>query len=213
MIKVMLVDDHELVRTGIGKLLNEAKGLKVVAEAASGEDALMLAKQTRPDVVLMDVSMPGIGGIEATRKLQRAQPRLKIIVLSMHHDDPFPSRMLQVGARGYLTKGCSLDEMVTAITEVVGGGRYIGSDVAKSLALSGMPGRERSPFDSLSHREMQVMLMLMEGHGVARISETLCLSPKTISTYRHRVFDKLGIENDVELAHMAIRHGVLQRNA
>lgn len=213
MIKVMLVDDHELVRAGVRKLLDESKGVKVVAEAASGEDALKLIKKTKPDVVLMDVSMPGIGGLEATIKLQRARPRLKIIVLSMHQDDPFPSRMLQAGAMGYLTKGCSLDEIVTAIREVVGGGRYLGSDVAKTLALSGLTGECKSPFDALSHREMQVMLMLMEGHNIADISDTLCLSPKTISTYRQRLFGKLGIDNDVELAHMAMRHGVLQRSA
>lgn len=212
MIKVMLVDDHELVRTGIRKLLDDAEGISVVAEASSGEEAIELARKAKPDLVLMDVSMPGIGGLEATRKLQQTHAKLKVIVLTMHSDDPFPARMLEAGAMGYLTKGCSVQEIVTAIREVVGGGRYLGSDVAQSLALARMPGNSRSPFDSLSHREMQVMLMLMEGHKISHISDTLCLSPKTVSTYRHRLFDKLGVQNDMELARMAMRHGMLQRS-
>lgn len=212
MIKVMLVDDHELVRTGIRRLLDEAAGVTVVAEAASGEEAIALARKRRPDVVLMDVSMPGIGGLEATRQLCQLLPKLKIIVLTMHDDDPFPTRLLDAGASGYLTKGCTLEEIVTALIEVVEGGRYLSSTVAKTLALSRIPGSAKSPFEALSHREMQVMLMLMDGHKVTHISEALCLSPKTVSTYRHRLFDKLGVDNDVELARMAMRHGVLQRN-
>jgi len=209
MIKVTIVDDHELVRTGIIRLLADVPGIEVVAEASSGEEAVQLVRQHRPDVVLMDVNMPGIGGFEATRKLVQMYPDLKVIVVTIHMDDPFPSRMLQAGAMGYLTKGCGVDEIVTAIREVFSGRRYISADVAQQLALKLMPGGEESPFDALSPRELQVMLMLTQGTKVQEISDKLCLSPKTVSTYRHRLYDKLGVNSDVALTRLAMRYGVV----
>jgi two-component system invasion response regulator UvrY len=209
MIKVTIVDDHELVRTGIIRLLADVSGIEVVAEASSGEEAVQLVRQHRPDVVLMDVNMPGIGGFEATRKLVQMYPDLKVIVVTIHMDDPFPSRMLQAGAMGYLTKGCGVEEIVTAIREVFAGRRYISADVAQQLALKLMPGGEESPFDALSPRELQVMLMLTQGTKVQEISDKLCLSPKTVSTYRHRLYDKLGVNSDVALTRLAMRYGVV----
>ena len=192
-IKVMIVDDHELVRTGITRILNDAPGIKVVGEASSGEEALTLVKQCEPEVLLMDVSMPGIGGLEATRKLVLSDPGLKIIVVSSYSEEPYPSRMLEAGASGYLTKGCAVDEIIKAIKAVVNGEHYIGSDIAQKLALKSVPGSDSSPFDSLSPREMQVMLMLTQGQRLQTISDKLHLSPKTISTYRHRLYEKLGV--------------------
>lgn len=209
MIKVAIVDDHELVRTGIIRILGDLNDIEVVAEASSGEEAVQLVRQHKPDVVLMDVNMPGIGGFEATRKLIQLYPDLKVIVVTIHVDDPFPSRMLQAGAMGYLTKGCGVDEIVTAIREVYSGRRYISADVAQHLALKLMPGGEQSPFDSLSPRELQVMLMLTQGTKVQEISDKLCLSPKTVSTYRHRLYDKLGVSSDVALTRLAMRYGVV----
>jgi two-component system invasion response regulator UvrY len=209
MIRVTIVDDHELVRTGIIRLLSDVPGIQVVAEASSGEEAVQLVKQHRPDVVLMDVNMPGIGGFEATRKLVQMYPDLKVIVVTIHMDDPFPTRMLQAGAMGYLTKGCGVDEIVTAIKEVYSGRRYISANVAQQLALKLMPGGEDSPFDTLSPRELQVMLMLTQGTKVQEISDKLCLSPKTVSTYRHRLYDKLGVSSDVALTRLAMRYGVV----
>lgn len=209
MIKVMVVDDHELVRAGITHILNDAPGIQVVGEAASGEEALQVAGKTEPDVLLMDVSMPGIGGLEATRKLVQSGANLKVIVVSVHADEPFPSRMMQAGARGYLTKGCAVDEIITAIKTVHAGDRYIGADVAQKMALKMTPGGEASPFDALSPREMQVMLMLTQGQRLQAISDKLCLSPKTISTYRHRLYQKLSVNSDVDLARIAMNYGII----
>jgi len=209
MIKVMVVDDHELVRAGITRILNDAPGIRVVGEAASGEEALRMVGEAMPDVLLMDVSMPGIGGLEATRKLVQSGANLEVIVVSVHADEPFPSRMMQAGARGYLTKGCAVDEIITAIKTVHAGDRYIGADVAQKLALRMTPGGKASPFDALSPREMQVMLMLTQGQRLQTISDKLCLSPKTVSTYRHRLYEKLGVGSDVDLARIAMNYGII----
>ena len=205
MIKVTIVDDHELVRTGIIRLLKDVSGIEVVAEASSGEEAVQLVRQHKPDVVLMDVNMPGIGGFEATRKLVQMYPDLKVIVVTIHMDDPFPSRMLQAGAMGYLTKGCGVEEIVTAIREVYAGRRYI---------KYWCPGRELNPhpkmfFPGAHALRLQVMLMLTQGTKVQEISDKLCLSPKTVSTYRHRLYDKLGVSSDVALTRLAMRYGVV----
>lgn len=209
MINVLLVDDHELVRTGIRRLLSDISGINVYAEAKDGESAIAAVRKKRPDVVLMDVSMPGIGGLEATRKLKQIDSDLPVIILTVHTDDPFPTSLLKAGASGYLHKGCTVDEIVTAIKEVHAGRRYICSEIAQNLALSLLPGSEGSPFDNLSQREMQVMFMLVQGNKVQDISEKLCLSPKTISTYRYRLFDKLSVRNDAELTRLAMRYGML----
>ncbi len=209
MIRVLLVDDHELVRTGIRRLLDDVDGINVYAEAVNGESAVSMVRQKRPDVVLMDVSMPGIGGLEATRKIKQIDTSLPVIILTVHTDDPFPTSLLKAGASGYLHKGCSVDEIVLAINEVYAGRRYICTEIAQNLALSLLPGNEGSPFDNLSQRELQVMLMLIQGHKVQDISEKLCLSPKTISTYRTRLFEKLAVRSDADLTRLAMRHGML----
>lgn len=213
MIKVLLVDDHELVRTGVSRLLQDVDGIEVIAEAASGESAIESVKQNRPDVVLMDVNMPGIGGLEATSKLLKIEPDLKVIIVTVHIEDPFPSRLLKAGAVGYLTKGSPIDEIVKAIRTVHAGKRYVASDVAQELAMSMLPGGEKSPFEALSQRELQVMLMVTQGKKIQQIADQLCLSAKTVSTYRYRLFEKLGVKSDVELTHLAIRHGMLDQNA
>lgn len=210
MIKVLVVDDHDLVRTGISRMLADIDGLKVIGEAESGEEALQKARELKPDVVLMDVKMPGIGGLEATRKLLRSQPDAKVIAVTVCEEDPFPTRLLQAGAAGYLTKGAALDEMVTAIRQVFAGHRFISPQIAQQLALkSFMPQNNGSPFDSLSEREIQIALMIVNCHKVQTISDKLCLSPKTVNTYRYRIFEKLSITSDVELALLAVRHGMV----
>lgn len=209
MIKVLLVDDHELVRTGIRRLLSDVPGIDVYAEATSGEEAISAVRQDRPDVVLMDISMPGMGGLEATRRLTQSDPELKVIILTVHTDDPFPGQLLKAGAMGYLSKGGSIDEMIESIKTVHQGKRYISPAVAQSLALSLLPGTE-SPFQKLSQRELQVMMMLIQGDKMSNIAEKLCLSPKTISTYRYRLYDKLGVNNEAELTKLAMHHGMLE---
>jgi len=210
MITVLLVDDHELVRTGIRRLLEDNNDIKVVGEAENGEEAFIEAKKHKPAVVLMDVNMPGIGGLEATRKLRKLDPNLKIIVVTIHAEEPFPTRLLEAGASGYLTKDCGIKEIVNAIRTVHKGERYLGANIAQQMALTMMPGSNQSPFQALSQREMQVMMMVTQGQNVQQISDKLCLSPKTISTYRHRLFEKLSVENDVELTRLAIRHGMIE---
>lgn len=208
-ISVLLVDDHELVRTGIRRLLEDFDDIEIMAEAENGEEAISLVRQNKPDVILMDVNMPGIGGLEATRKLLQIYNDVKIIALTIHVEDPFPTRLLKTGAAGYLTKGCAVAEIVDAIRAVNNGKRFIGSDVAQQLALAMLPGNDRSPFEALSQRELQVMLMVTQGQKIQEIAEMLCLSPKTVSTYRYRLFEKLDVKSDVELTHLAMRHGMM----
>lgn len=209
-IRVVLVDDHELVRTGVRRILDDANGITVVAEASCGEEAVSATNAHKPDVVLMDIHMPGIGGIEATRKILRSHAKTKVIALTVHGDKPYAVQLLKGGAQGFLTKGCPAEEVIKAIRAVYAGQRYVGSDVAQDLALALLPGAESSPFDTLSQREMQVLLMLTEGQGIQEISDRLCLSPKTVSTYRYRLYDKLDVENDVELIRLAISHGIIE---
>lgn len=206
----MLVDDHELVRLGIKRLLQDVAGLKVVGEASTGEEAIRLAKETIPDVVLMDVQMPGIGGLEATRKMVRHNPDIKVLALTIYGDEPYPSRLLQAGAVGYITKGCAAEEMIRAIRTINSGQRYISSDIAQQLALKRFTKAEDSPLDILSERELQIMLMITSGQKVQDISNKLCLSPKTVNSYRYRVFEKLGIHSDVELTLLSIRLGLVE---
>ena len=183
--------------------------MKVVGEACSGEDAIRQTKDLTPDVVLMDVQMPGIGGLEATRKMVRNNPDLKILALTVCDDEPYPSRLLQAGAAGYITKGCDPDEMIRAIRTVHAGQRYISSEIAQQLALKRFTKEEESPLDILSERELQIMLMITSGQKVQDISDKLCLSPKTVNSYRYRIFEKLHINSDVELTLLAIRLGLV----
>jgi len=205
-----VVDDHDLVRTGISRMLADIDGLQVVGQAESGEVAIKKSRDLKPDVVLMDVKMPGIGGLEATRKLLRSNPDLKVIAVTICEEDPFPTRLLQAGAAGYLTKGAALDEMIQAIRMVFAGQRYISPQIAQQLALkSFQPKVNGSPFDLLSEREIQIALMIANCQKVQAISDKLCLSPKTVNTYRYRIYEKLSITSDVELALLAVRHGMV----
>jgi len=209
-IKVLIVDDHSLVRTGIKHMLNDVADMKVVGEAETGEEAIKVARETSPNVVLMDVKMPGIGGLEATRKLLRIDPDVKILVITVCDNDIFPSRLLQAGASGYLTKGASMEEMIRAIHAVQSGQRYISPEIASQLAIKHLTDSGETPFESLSERELQVALMIINGVKVQEIAEKLFVSAKTVNSYRYRIFEKLSIENDVELTLMAIRYGLLE---
>jgi len=213
MTKVMLVDDHDLVRTGIKRLLEDHPNIEIVGEAVSGEEALQQVSVYDPDVVLMDINMPGIGGLEATRKLLQRKPKLKIIVVTMHDDDLFPQRFLKAGALGYITKGAKVEEMLQAIRTVMANKRYLSPAIAQQIALGQVGEEVTSPFDNLSERELQVLLMMMDGQSIGAISEKLCLSPKTVSTYRTRLYAKLGVQNDIELARLALLHGVVENTA
>jgi DNA-binding NarL/FixJ family response regulator len=203
-----VVDDHDLVRSGITRMLADIEGLEVIGEADSGEAALKAVRESKPDVVLMDVKMPGIGGLEATRKLLRSHPDIKVVAVTACEEDPFPTRLLQAGAAGYLTKGAGLEEMVQAIRLAFAGQRYISPQIAQQLALKPYQS-QTSPFDALSEREIQIALMIVGCQKVQIISDKLCLSPKTVNTYRYRIYEKLSVSSDVELTLLAVRHGMV----
>ncbi len=210
MISVLLVDDHELVRTGIKRIINDVRGMKVIGEVDSGEAACQFCRSEEPDIVLMDMNMPGIGGIEATKKILRYSPDVKVIILTMHTEDPFPSKVMKNGAQGFLTKTTSPDDLINAIKQVNVGQRYIAPEIAQQMALNQFSGVDTDkPFETLSERELQIMLMITKGEKVQDIADQLSLSSKTVNSYRYRMFEKLNICNDVELTHLAIRHGML----
>jgi len=209
MIRLLVVDDHELVRIGLRYILADYPAIQIAAEAVDGESALRMNREIEPDVVLLDVCLPGLSGFEITRRLKQTSPDLGIIILTVHEQAPYPAQLLEAGASAYLTKGCPATELVQAIRTVSCGGRHIGSRVAQQMALDMLPGGRSSPFEDLSAREMEVMLMLAEGLRIADIAEAMHLSPKTIATYKYRIFEKLDTRNDVDMTRMAMRYGVV----
>ena len=211
MIRVLIVDDHALVRMGIRRLLDDLSDIEVVSEAESGEQALLLVKLHKPDVVLLDMKMPGIDGWEVTRRLKKSAPEVKVIAVTALNSEPLPARVLQLGAMGYLTKDSGVEEMAAAIRRVAKGEKYLSAEIAQKMAIISLDAVEDSPFERLSEREMQVMLMITRGVGVQDIAARLFLSAKTINGYRYRMFDKLGIKNDVELTYLAMKHRVIDK--
>lgn len=216
MIRVLVVDDHELVRSGITRMLADNPDIDVIGEASSGEDAVDFVRKDSPDIVLMDIRMPGIGGLEATRRVLRIDDAVRVIVVTACADDPYPTRVMQAGASAYITKGADIREMVRAIRMAHSGQRYISPEIAQKMALKQLGGGdakdedgELTLFDRLSEREMQIALMVVDCQKVQDISDKLCLSPKTVNSYRYRIFEKLEISSDVELALMAVRLGLL----
>lgn len=217
MISVLVVDDHELVRSGISRMLADDPDINVVGQVASGEEAIDAVRNKRPDIVLMDIRMPGIGGLEATRKILRLDDSIRVIVVTACADDPYPTRVMQAGATAYITKGADIREMVRAIRMAHAGQRYISPEIAQKMALKQLGGDlgedgQESMFDRLSERELQIAMMVVDCQKVQDISDKLCLSPKTVNSYRYRIFEKLEISSDVELALMAVRFGLLDAN-
>lgn len=208
MIRVLVADDHHLVRTSIVHLLNAEKDINVVGEAADGEEAIAQTRRLNPDVVVMDIRMPGIGGLEATRKIRRLTSDIRILVLTAFIEEAFAQRLLEAGAHGFISKGSQHDEMVKAIRAVFAGQRFVSPEIAQRLVLSRID-HEENPFDQLSQRELQVAMMIVNAQRVADIADRMFLSPKTVNTYRYRIFDKLGVTSDVEMTHLAMRHQLL----
>jgi len=211
MIQVIVTDGHDLVRMGMCRLLEDVAGVKVIGEGRSGEEAVLLAKEHQPDVILMDVRMPGMGGLEATRKIKRLYPDIAIVVVTACIGDPYPSKLLQAGAAGFITKEANLAEMTLAIQKVHLGQKYLSPEIAQRLALNAYDGNPQKdgPFADLSDRELQIAMLIVSCKKVQEISDSLFLSPKTVNTYRYRLFAKLNIESDVELALLAVKHGLL----
>jgi two-component system invasion response regulator UvrY len=205
---VMLVDDHSVVRMGFRLLLEGSTDIRVVAEAESGEDAVRRFGEARPDVVVMDISMPGLGGLEAIRRILARQPAARILVLSAHEDAMHARRVLKAGAMGYLTKRSAAEALIQAIRQVNQGKTFLEPEIAQELAIQQLSGTS-DPVDTLSEKEFQVFLALAQGQSVQEIAEVMSLSPRTVGTHLYNIKQKLGASNSAELALMAIRAGLL----
>lgn len=210
MIKLLIVDDHHLVRTGLRNIIDEAGGIEIVGEAGTGERAIQLNRDKHPDVILMDIGLPGLSGFETSERIMNARSTVRIIALTAHTKPPFPARLLGMGAAGYLTKACDAGELVAAIRKVYDGERYVGSEIAQQLAMSLLPGAPQSPFQELTPREIEVAMMLANGMKSSAIAERMNVSPKTISTHKYRIFEKIGVDSEVALLREAIRYDVIE---
>ncbi|ADZ92040.1 response regulator [Marinomonas mediterranea] len=208
--KILIVDDHDLVCEGLKRVLQDAPNLVVIGVAHSGEEALEFIREEQPNIVLMDVHMPGIGGLGATVEITRRYPSIKIVALSAMDDNPYPTKLIEAGASGYVTKGAESLELLDAIDTVSKGERYISKSVAQKIALAKTSSIDGdSPLHALSERELQVAQMIVDCKKSNEIADQLNVSPKTVSTYRARIFSKLNIESDVELARLAMRYNIL----
>ncbi|HEY3486724.1 MAG TPA: response regulator [Gammaproteobacteria bacterium] len=208
MIRTLIVDDHDLVRAGIMRLLADTPNIEVIGECASGEEALTSCQQLHPDIVLLDLHMPGMGGMEAAKRIIDRYSEIKVIILTAESETPLSKHTLKFGVSGYLTKGCDIEEMLHAINQVQAGQRYISPVVAQKLALSILDGNQ-SPLEKLSKRELEVLIRISKGQSNREIAEQLHLSPKTTSTYRSRLLEKLNASNDVELSRICRDGGLL----
>jgi two-component system, NarL family, invasion response regulator UvrY len=208
MIRVMLVDDHALVRMGFRMLLADAK-VEVVSELDNGEQACAEYARVNPDVVVMDLSMPGMGGLEAVRRLLAQDPKARILALSAHEDTAHPQRVLRAGALGYLTKRSAPDALIAAVTAVAANEAYVDAQTARALAMAQVKG-DTSPAQTLSEREFSVFIQLARGQSVAQIAESLKLSPSTVGTHLYHVKQKLGANNQSELTLVALQWGLIQ---
>lgn len=210
MIDVMLVDDHDLVRAGFRMILERQPDIQVVGEASNAEEGLAKIRKQLPTIALVDVHMPGMGGLEMTERVLRSHQRTKVIVITAIQDAHFSRRLLDAGAHGYLTKTCGAEELVEAVRKVAAGQRYLGAAVAQQLALATLEG-DQSPFDSLSDREMEVAMLLAQGKGLTTIGKSLNLSAKTVSTYKQRLMKKLQVDQVVSLAYLMAAHGLTSK--
>ena len=204
-LKVLIVDDHELVRAGMRRLLEENPQLGTIFEANSGEEALELAREQRFDLVLMDITLPGLSGMEASDRLLHIDPDTRIIMVTGKLEGGHIRKLLNSGVRGYITKGSSSDEMDRAMRRVMAGEQYLSPDVAQQVAMDMINGDDENPFDRLTSRESEIIHLLLRGHRNRQISTSLHISEKTVSTHRTRAFDKLHVKTTAELVRLAMR--------
>jgi DNA-binding NarL/FixJ family response regulator len=211
-IKVLLAEDHVIVRDGLRTLIDDAPGMRVVAEAADGGSVVSLAKELKPDVIIMDVGLNGLNGVEATRQVTAEAPRVKVIALSMHSDRRYVAGMLKAGASGYLLKDCAFDEMTRAIRSVASGGSFLGSGIAEMMAVEythrGHASSSDTAFSQLTNREREVLQLLAEGRSTRETASMLGVSIKTIETHRQQIMRKLKIHSIAELTKYAVREGL-----
>jgi DNA-binding NarL/FixJ family response regulator len=213
MIRVMVVDDHQLIRMGLISTLSAIEGLQVVNEANSGEEALDIIRRDKPELVFMDIRMPGIGGLETTKRILNSHPEVKVIIVTAFNDDVTPHKLLKAGASGYMTKNADDDEIRQAIKTVMREQIYVSPAIAQHMVLNGLrPGQESSPLATLSQREIQIAQMITNGHRAGEVAAILNISPKTINTHKYRIYEKLGVSNDVELTLFAVKYGLVDPN-
>ena len=211
-IKIFLIDDHTLVRTGIKLLLSNEVDLEVVGESETGEEGLSKIRHLAPDVVLCDFHLPGISGLEVTKRLVKSNANIRVIVLSVLENGYIPKCLLDVGAAGYVGKGGEVGELLRAIREVALGKRYLSRSIAQYMAFAQMDGDKKSPFDGLTKRELEVALMLVRGFRQEEIARQLSLSAKTVNTHKSRLFEKVGIQDSIALARLASTYGLMDLN-
>lgn len=206
-IRVFLLDDHALVRTGMRLMLSGETDIEVVGEADSGEIALPMIRRLKPDVVLCDLHLPGISGLEVTERIVKGNYGSRVVVVSVLEDGPMPKRLIEAGASGYVGKGGDAVELLRAVRDVARGKRYLANGIAQHLALAGIGG-ESSPFDSLSPRELEIAMLLVQGMRQDEIAKRLSLSAKTVNTHKSRLFEKLGIQDSIALARLSSQYGL-----
>ncbi|HIE05617.1 MAG TPA: response regulator transcription factor [bacterium (Candidatus Stahlbacteria)] len=210
MIKILLVDDHDIVRSGLKRIISDYKGTKIIGEVSSGEEAIEFVREQKPDVVIMDISMPGMDGLEATKRITERWPKIKILVLTVHPEETYALRILKAGALGYLQKNCSPEDLITGIKTVHRGKRFLLPESAQRVAYRMLESKDDlGPVDNLSDRELQVLYFLASGFEMKEIASKLKISYKTVETYRSRLMEKLKLKNIAELTKFAIRHKLI----
>lgn len=210
MIKILLADDHSIVRAGLRRIIEDSGEMAVIAEASDGREAIQRTHETMPDVAVIDVSMPGLDGLEVISQLRNYYPKLPILVLTMHEEEQYVVRAICAGAMGYITKRSAPEQLVKAIAKVYAGGRYLSDAAAELLAVGVAKGAGRSLLDSLSNREIQVLRRLALGQTSREIAEAYNISTKTVDTYRFRLLKKLNLRNNADLSRFAIQNGLIE---
>lgn len=211
MIQILIADDHRLVREGIRRILEEEQDFRVVAEASDGLEALEKARETNPDVILLDIMMPNLDGVETTRRLaKKRKPPARIVILTMYADEHYAARLLRMGASGYVVKDSAPTELVEAVRAVCRGERYISASLRDALAIRFIEGMDREPLDSLSDREFQVLRRLASGATNREIAQELSLSVKTVDAHRLNLLAKLKLRNNAELTKFAVQNGIVK---
>jgi DNA-binding NarL/FixJ family response regulator len=208
-INVIIADDHPIVRAGLKQIISEASGITVADEAANGAELLFFVRSRPYDVVLLDLTMPGMDGLDVLKQLKIDKPHLPVIILTIHPEAQYALRILKAGASGYLTKESAADELIHAIRKVHRSGKYISASLAEKIAFALDEDLAKQPHETLSDREYQVLCLIGQGKTVSQIADALALSVKTVSTYRTRILEKMHMENNAELIHYAVQNGLV----
>jgi DNA-binding NarL/FixJ family response regulator len=210
MIKIMIADDHTIVREGLKQILAETRDLEVAGEASSGQEAIRKVKANRYDLLLLDISLPGMSGLDVLKQIKCLKPSLPILILSMYPEEQYAIRTLRAGASGYLTKESASLELIEAIRRVASGRKYITTSLAEKIAVDWETERDALPHEDLSDREYQILCLIASGKTVKEVSNALALSVKTVSTHRSRILNKMNMKNNAQLTHYAIKHNLVE---